>query len=160
MDFQLLAGRAFLPLAFKQLFMKLTLLILCMLVCSTVLAQSRAEKKIRERLAFQTASWNSGDIEGFMQTYWKSDSLMFIGKNGVKRGWQATLESYRKGYPDTTAMGKLSFDILQVKKLSRKYYYVVGKWMLARSIGDLSGHYDLLFRKIKGKWYIVSDHSS
>ncbi|MGN6164279.1 MAG: DUF4440 domain-containing protein, partial [Flavisolibacter sp.] len=63
-------------------------------------------------------------------------------------------------YPDTTAIGQLSFDILQVKKLSDEYYYVVGKWMLQRTIGNLSGHYDLLLRKINGNWVIVADHSS
>ena len=123
-------------------------------------AQSREEKKIRDLLSVQTESWNRGDIEGFMQTYWNSDSLMFIGKNGVKRGWQETLNNYKKGYPDTAAMGKLSFDIIKIEKLSKEYYYVVGKWMLKRTAGDLSGHYDLLLKKINGEWKIVSDHSS
>jgi len=86
--------------------------------------------------------------------------LMFIGKNGINWGWQTTLENYKKRYPDTTAMGKLSFDIILVKELSPGYCYVVGKWMLTRSIGDLSGHYDLLFRKINGRWLIIADHSS
>ena len=122
--------------------------------------QSKDEQEIRHLLATQTQAWNKGDIEGFMQTYWKSDSLMFIGKSGVHLGWQETLNNYKKSYPDTTAMGKLSFDIITIKKLSPEYYYVVGKWMLKRSIGDLSGHYDLLLKKIKGKWYIISDHSS
>ena len=57
-------------------------------------------------------------------------------------------------------MGKLSFDIIRIEKLSKKYYYVVGKWMLKRSIGDLSGHYNLLLKKINGEWKIVADHSS
>ncbi|MDQ3277779.1 MAG: nuclear transport factor 2 family protein, partial [Bacteroidota bacterium] len=108
----------------------------------------------------QTESWNRGDLKGFMQTYWKSDSLMFIGKNGIQWGWQQTLENYQRSYPDTISMGKLSFDILVVKPLSPEYYYVVGKWMLKRSIGDLSGHYNLLLRKIRGRWVIVADHSS
>ncbi len=111
-------------------------------------------------LEVQTTAWNRGDLEGFMQTYWNNDSLMFIGKNGIKWGWQNTLENYKKGYPDTTAMGKLSYDLIQVKQLSPEYFFVVGKWMLKRSIGDLSGHYNLVLRKIKGKWYIVADHSS
>lgn len=123
-------------------------------------AQSSGESGIRELLAQQTASWNGGDIEGFMKTYWKSDSLMFIGKNGVHFGWQETLDNYKKGYPDKTAMGQLSFDIIGIKQLSPEYYYVVGKWMLKRSIGDLSGHFDLLLKKIEGAWRIISDHSS
>jgi ketosteroid isomerase-like protein len=99
-------------------------------------------------------------VEGFMQTYWKSDSLMFIGKSGVVRGWQQTLDNYKKGYPDTAAMGKLSFDIIQVKPVSEEYAFVVGKWMLKRSIGDVSGHYTLLLRRMDGQWRIVADHSS
>lgn len=134
---------------------------LTLLFISTVsFAQTNDESDIRKLLAFQTETWNKGDIEGFMQTYWKSDSLMFIGKSGVHRGWQETLNNYKKGYPDTTAMGKLSFDIIEIKQLSPDYAYVVGKWMLKRTIGDLSGHYDLLMRKINGRWFIVSDHSS
>ncbi len=140
--------------------MKTQLLFLLLLLGSAGQAQPKADLEIRRLLATQTEAWNRGDLEGFMQTYWKSDSLMFIGKNGVKWGWQETLSNYKKSYPDTTAMGLLSFDILQVKKLSAEYYYVVGKWMLKRTAGDLSGHYDLLLKKIKGRWVIVADHSS
>jgi len=136
------------------------LCLLLLFISQVSFAQSSDEKEIRKILAVQTGTWNKGDIEGFMQTYWKNDSLLFIGKNGVKWGWQAALDNYKKNYPDTVAMGKLSFDILVIKKLAVNYYYVVGKWSLARSIGDLSGHYDLLLRKIKGKWVIVADHSS
>jgi ketosteroid isomerase-like protein len=123
-------------------------------------SQSTNEKEIRKVLTDQMLSWNHGDLEAFMQGYWKSDSLMFIGKSGVTNGWQQTLNNYEKGYPDTAAMGKLSYEIIQVKKLSPEYYHVVGKWMLKRSIGDLAGHYTLLFKKIKSRWVIVSDHSS
>ena len=140
--------------------MKMKLLYCFLIVSTLVHSQSKEEKEIRRLLAVQTECWNRGDIEGFMQTYWKNDSLLFIGKSGVHFGWQETLDNYKKGYPDTTAMGQLSFDILIVKKLSPEYYYVVGKWMLKRSMGDLSGHYDLLLRRINGKWYIIADHSS
>jgi uncharacterized protein (TIGR02246 family) len=142
--------------------MRLKLLFTAILFVSATFsqAQSKDEQQIRNLLQTQVEAWNRGDLEAFMQTYWKSDSLMFIGKNGIKWGWNETLANYKKGYPDTAAMGKLSFNIIQVKRLSVMYCYVVGKWMLTRSVGDLSGHYDLLLRKIKGKWVIISDHSS
>jgi len=57
-------------------------------------------------------------------------------------------------------MGSLSFDLIKVQRLSPEYYFVVGKWFLKRTVGDIGGHYDLLFRKINGRWFIVSDHSS
>ena len=144
----------------KAFIMRIFLLSLSCIFITVCSAQKTEEATIRQLLKTQTEAWNRGDLEGFMQTYWKNDSLMFIGKSGVTRGWQQTLKNYRKGYPDTAAMGKLSFDIVLVKNLSPEYFFVVGKWMLKRSIGDASGHYDLLMRKIKGRWVIIADHSS
>jgi hypothetical protein len=118
------------------------------------------EAVIRSILDHQTSAWNRGSLEEFMQGYWKNDSLMFIGKSGVTYGWTNTLENYRKGYPDTSAMGQLHFDIIRVRTLSKKYAEVIGRWTLKRSAGDLTGHFSLLFRKIDGEWVIVSDHSS
>ena len=120
----------------------------------------RDELAIRNILATQTAAWNLGSIDNFMKGYWENDSLMFIGKSGVTYGWTNTLNNYKKGYPDTAAMGKLTFNLIKVKKLSEKYYHVTGKWFLKRSIGDIGGHYTLLFRKIDGRWVIIADHSS
>jgi len=140
--------------------MKKILLVPVLFFSLTALTQSGDELAIRHLLEDQVKAWNQGNLESFMQGYWKNDSLMFIGKSGINWGWQKTLANYKKSYPDTTAMGKLSFNIIVVKKISPEYYYVVGKWMLKRSIGDLSGHYNLLFRKINGSWLIIADHSS
>ncbi|MBC9910889.1 YybH family protein [Chitinophaga varians] len=123
-------------------------------------AQQNDRRQIEGLMAAQTSAWNRGDIDAFMQTYWHSDSLLFIGKNGVTYGWQATLDRYKKNYPDTTAMGKLDFQLLEFKPLARDVYFVVGKWHLQRSIGDLQGHFSLTLRRIRGAWKIIADHSS
>ena len=123
-------------------------------------AQSADEKAIRQVLDEQIKYWNNNDLEQFMKGYWNSDSVLFIGKSGPKYGYQTTLENYRKGYPNKEAMGVLSFDILQIKRLSVLYYFVVGKFHLERTIGNAEGYFTLLFKKVKGKWVIVADHSS
>jgi len=140
--------------------MKLLLTFLTALTLLTTYAQNKDEQAIRNLLADQTKNWNKGNIEAFMQGYWHSDSLLFVGKNGPKYGFKTTLENYKKSYPDTATMGKLSFEILKVEQLSPDRYFVLGKWMLKRSIGDLSGYYTLLFRKINNQWVIIADHSS
>lgn len=122
-------------------------------------AQANDETAIRNAMNQQLVAWNNGDIDAFMKTYWKSDSLLFVN-NPPTYGWQQTLDNYKKGYPDTATMGKLSFDLLQLKKLSEEYYFVLGKWHLTRTAGDVGGVFTLLFRKINGKWLIVVDHSS
>lgn len=124
------------------------------------IAQSADEAAIRNILANQTQSWNQGNLEKFMEGYLPTDSLMFIGKSGLTYGFKSTLSNYKRNYSDTTQMGKLSFELLQVKKLSNEYYFVVGKWFLKRTVGDIGGHYTLLFRKINGEWKIIADHSS
>ena len=123
------------------------------------IAQPVDEIAIRKVLSSQVAAWNSGNIENFMEGYWVSDSMMFIGKS-VTYGWQKTLDNYKNRYPDTTAMGKLSFNVLEFKPLSPVYYFVIGKWLLQRSMGNLEGYFTLLFKKIKGQWFIIADHSS
>ena len=138
----------------------LLLILISILWSSTGFTQDRNARAILDLLDTQTAAWNKGDLQAFMKGYWENDSLRFIGKSGITYGWSNTLANYKRGYPDTAAMGKLQFTILVVKKLSPRYYEVVGKWYLKRSIGDASGHYTLLLRKIKGSWVIVSDHSS
>jgi ketosteroid isomerase-like protein len=131
-----------------------------LLTTSFTFAQSKDESAIRQILDNQTAAWNRGDVDGFMKGYWENDSLMFIGKSGVTYGWSNTLKNYKKNYPDTATMGKLAFTLIEVKKLSKEYYHITGKWFLKRSIGDVGGHFTLLFRKINGRWVIISDHSS
>lgn len=135
------------------------LLLLCFSTHS--FSQNKDEKQIRSILALQTQAWNEGDIERFMKGYWNNDSLMFIGQSGITYGYQQTLNNYKKNYPDKATMGELAFSNLKLKKISGDSYFVVGKWYLTRKEkGDLSGHFTLIWKKIKGAWVIVSDHSS
>lgn len=139
---------------------KILSLLLACLLCTIAFGQSADEKAIRKILYEQTLAWSKGDLDEFMKGYWNNDSLMFIGKSGVTYGYQNTLANYKKNYSSTDEMGTLLFNLIKVQRLSAEYYFVVGKWHLKRNAGDIGGHYDLLFRKIKGRWYIVADHSS
>ena len=107
--------------------MKRIILLAAILISIAAFSQSKParpaggdEITIRKILDDQAMAWNRGDIEGFMQGYWKNDSLLFIGKSGITTGWQRTLNNYKKSYPDTTAMGKLAFDIVLVKNQKLK----------------------------------------
>lgn len=138
---------------------KIFLAALCFISIATF-AQNKNEIAILKMLQAQETAWNNGSLDIFMKGYWQNDSLLFIGKNGPKYGYTTTLENYKKGYPDTARMGKFTSTILSLKKLSTKYYFVTGKWYLKRSVGDISGYYTLLIKKINGEWVIVADHSS
>ena len=140
--------------------MKKLVFILGMLISVSSMAQSNDEKIIRNILADQISFWNKGDIPGFMQGYWNSDSLVFVGKNGPTYGYNNTLRNYQKNYPNKHYMGILNFDILSVQPMEKDHFFVIGKFIFQRKVGDASGHFTLILRRINGVWKIVSDHSS
>jgi hypothetical protein len=115
---------------------------------------------ILETLHDQEIAWNDGSPEKFMEGYWKSDSMQFVGKTAINYGWQTTLDNYKLKYPDTVAMGKLRFEILKVNPLSQDAAWLTGRFFLKRSIGDLSGIFTIVLRKIDGHWFIVYDHTA
>jgi ketosteroid isomerase-like protein len=133
----------------------------CLLIlglCLCLKAQDR--QAILKLMETQRQDWNRGDIDGFMQGYWKSDSLMFVGKSGPTYGWQNTLNNYKRGYPDKATMGILTFDILKVDVLDPKNAFVFGAWHVKQEKGTIGGYYTLWFKKINGEWKIVVDHTS
>ncbi|MEY4333693.1 MAG: hypothetical protein RLZZ196_2436 [Bacteroidota bacterium] len=140
--------------------MKKILLLACIIISLTSKAQTNDEKIIRNMLADQISFWNKGDIPSFMKGYWENDSLVFIGKNGPTYGYNNTLRNYQKNYPNKDYMGVLNFDIISVQPIEKDHYFVIGKFMLQRKVGDASGHFTLIFKRINGVWKIVSDHSS
>jgi len=125
--------------------------------CSSV---SSIQHEISSTMSAQQSAWNTGDLVGFMNGYWESDSLRFLGKDGVTLGWKSSLERYQRSYPSKEKMGTLRFDDLRIEVLNGKNAYVDGRWNLFRSSDTLSGHFTLLWKRINGRWVIVSDHSS
>lgn len=121
-----------------------------------------ADAAIRGVLQAQESAWNRGDLEGFMEGYWQSDSLRFVSGGNVRYGWQATLEAYRRGYPDRATMGTLSFTVLDVHLVGRDDAYVLGRWTLAReaSFEPAAGLFTLLFHRFPAGWRILHDHTS
>ena len=119
-----------------------------------------AEADIRAVLTMQMDAWNRGDVDTFMQSYWKSDETQFLGANGVVRGWQAVLERYRKSYPDRKAMGHVSFSHLEVHVDCSDSAWVIGQYQLERESDHPAGIFTLNFRKFPEGWRIVADHTT
>ena len=138
--------------------MKKIILSLCIFYGSSLIAQKDVFM-VRAEMEAQQSSWNNGDIPGFMEYYWRSDSLKFIGSKGITYGWQNTLDKYLKSYPDKAAMGVLKVTIKEATQLSPTSIYVIGQWELEKE-KPAGGHFTLLWKKINDKWVIVTDHTS
>lgn len=139
---------------------KIVLLIL-ILNGSLLFSQKKTNqiKDVKYNMKAQELAWNNADIRSFMKYYWNSDSLKFIGSKGITYGWQKTYDNYIKGYPNKDAMGVLIFTIKEITQLSKTSIYVIGQWELKKE-KPAGGYFTLLWKKIKGQWVIVSDHTS
>lgn len=132
-----------------------------LLMAGASLGQSTAsESAIRKVMDEQAAAWNKGDIDGYMKGYWVSEKLTFVSGDTVTRGWQATLDRYKKGYNTREKMGVLTFSDLEITVLSKDAAIVLGSWHLKRLKDEPHGKFTLVFRKFKEGWRITLDHTS
>ncbi|MGB7395398.1 MAG: nuclear transport factor 2 family protein [Pricia sp.] len=136
-----------------------TICLTCLTALTVVSAQSEDVKIIKSILAEQQKAWSDNDLEGFMQGYWESDSLTYYSRGKITRGWQTTLDNYKKGYPSKADTGTLNFEIDAITQINEDAYYVMGKYFLTREVGDANGTFMIIFKRIEGEWKIVADSS-
>ena len=144
--------------------MKKYLLIICTLILSQTGFTQTTEQEDKEAilavLKAQRLAWSDHNIEEFMEGYWKSDSLKFYGSNGVTYGWDNTLDRYKQAYPTPDHTGILSFKINAISKITDEAYYVMGEYHLKRTVGNATGIFMIIFKRIDGEWKIIADTSS
>lgn len=134
-----------------------------MIISTSGLAQTKNDKisaDIRAVMDAQAAAWNRGDIEGYMKGYWNAPALVFVSGDTVTKGWQPTLDRYKKRYDSRAKMGTLAFSDLEIEVLSKDSATVLGSWALTRENDNPRGKFTLVFRKFKDGWRIVHDHTS
>jgi len=115
---------------------------------------------IRTVLDTQVAAWNRGDIEGFMDGYWRSGETVFVSGDTVTHGWAVVLDRYKKGYSTREKMGTLTFSDLEIKVISKDTAVALGRWQLTRASDTPHGRFTLIFRHKAEGWRIVHDHTS
>jgi beta-aspartyl-peptidase (threonine type) len=131
------------------------------LCCASAVWGTSGEQQIRDLLNAQVAAWNKGDLEGFMQGYWRSPELTFQSGANVTRGWQPTLERYRKRYQsEGKEMGHLDFENLEITMLAKNAAFVRGGYRLTmKDDSRPHGLFTLILRKLPEGWRIVHDHT-
>jgi len=115
---------------------------------------------IRQVMGDQQQAWSRHDLEGFMHGYWQSDSLKFYGQSGLTKGWQPTLDNYKKSYPSPAHSGELSFELLDISPIAKDAYWVMGRYHLEREVGDNQGTFIVIFKNIQDQWKIIADMSA
>ena len=122
--------------------------------------KSEIASEIRAVLSAQQDAWNRGDVEEFMNGYWRSEETVFVSGDEVTRGWQKVLDRYKRKNSDRTKMGRLNFFDLEITPLSDESAVVLGRWKLERKKDQPHGRFTLIFRRFPDGWKIVHDHTS
>lgn len=144
----------------------LFLLLLFSLALAARLLATSPDAREADRVAInkvfteQTASWNRGDIDTFLQGYWHSPELTFAGSSGVARGYDGVLARYKKNYPDRAAMGTLDLSDIEIRFVGPDAALVLGRWHLQRATGDIGGVTSIVLERFPEGWRIIHDHTS
>jgi len=131
------------------------------LIAGRTLGQdSTDDGAVRSLLDNQVAAWNRGDVDGFMQGYWDSDSTVFSSGGTLTIGYREVLSRYRKAYDSRKKMGVLKFSDLAIQFLSSKIAVAMGIWDLVRISNSVWGRFTLIIEKKPEGWRITHDHTS
>lgn len=118
------------------------------------------EQEIRAVIQAQQDAWNHGDIDAFMNGYWRSEQTLFVSGDDVTRGWKTVNERYKAKYSDHEKMGTLTFSDLEIRVLTDDAAVALGHWQLARKKDNPRGRFTLIFRRVPEGWRIIHDHTS
>ena len=130
-------------------------------LASTAFAEDKAAEPIRKILTAQSDAWNKGDLDGFLETYWKSEDLVFFSGGTISKGHKAVADRYAKRYKaEGKEMGKLEFIGLEVEMLGKDTAFARGKWKLEMKAEKPEGLFTLILKKTSDGWKIVHDHTS
>jgi beta-aspartyl-peptidase (threonine type) len=117
--------------------------------------------EIRAVLDAQVGAWNKGDLEGFMDGYWRSPELTFTSGATLTKGWNETLARYKKRYQsEGREMGTLAFSDLEIQTLGADSALVRGQWKLTLKDSSPGGRFTLILRRFSEGWRIIHDHTS
>ncbi|MFQ5746071.1 MAG: YybH family protein [Gemmatimonadota bacterium] len=106
-------------------------------------------------------AWNRGELEGFLDDYLDSPRTTYVGRGGLRTGFESIRERYAPLFAPGAPRDSLRFEDLSVRGLGSGYALATARWILYRD-GSVtgSGPFTLVLRRVGGEWKIIHDHSS
>lgn len=140
--------------------LRISIVVLIFFIPARSFSQSKDVKKILAVMRLEEKYWNNGDIDGYVSLYAPGDSTRMILSKGAAYGKKNILAFYKKYWP-REKMGQLVLDGESLERISDKFYYVTGYFHVTYPDGKkIDGRYSGLMKKVKGEWYLYTDHSS
>lgn len=133
--------------------------------------EPEVKAEIETLITEHAAVWNRGDLEEFAGYY--AEDAVFLSPTGVTRGRDEVLARYQDRYPDKSAMGHLTLEVLDMRFAYGEVgedghrtvtgVSVAGRWTLTYPEGDREEASGLTLVVLRpgpqGGWLIVQDAS-
>jgi L-asparaginase / beta-aspartyl-peptidase len=119
-------------------------------------------EQIYEVLLKMLDRWNAHDVEGYLNIYWKSPSLLVVVDSEQYNGWQELRDSYINGYPNRDSMGYITPARIQIKLLKPDLALALTWWSISfpNSKQKVVGNSTMNLERFDDGWKIVASHSS
>lgn len=115
----------------------------------------------QQLLEFQADAWNSGNLDGFLDTYADGARLTCFSGSTMIQDRNQLLEHYRDRWAKGES-GRLEFSDLRFERMGQDWALAAGRWRLTQSSGDVKeGLFSAFFHRFPREgWKVVHNHNS
>ena len=119
--------------------------------------------EIEAMMESSAASWNQGDLDGFLDDY--AEDASFVTSAGLVHGLAAIRGIYERGYwrDGRGPQDALRFEDFDIRATGPAAAIAFGRFVLydrESGASTATGTFSLTLRRAAGGWEIVHDHSS
>lgn len=123
---------------------------------------SREQLDVTKVVLAQEASWNKGDLDGYLAKFKDAQDTEAV-LNGPVRGLGNIRAAYHTNFPNAETMGRLEQSEVEVRELGPDFALATGRYQLSRSKkggGDAQGTFTEIFEKTADGWRLVFSQTS
>ena len=118
------------------------------------------EKEIYDEVNRAVDAWNHHNLDGYLDSFWRSDSLVVVVEGETVRGWDLLSKALHLGYPNPSEMGSLTLDRVQVQMLSSDIGMAVTWDTVSFPKKKEFGTSTIVMKKLPEGWRVVVMHTS
>jgi uncharacterized protein (TIGR02246 family) len=119
-------------------------------------------QQVYDVLVKMMTRWNSHDLDGYLECFWKSPELIDIVDSEVNIGWQELHDSYKNGFHNPDEMGVITPMRIQVRLVKDDLAFALTHWTVTfpRSTHPIIGIDSNYLQKFDDGWKVISAHTS
>jgi uncharacterized protein (TIGR02246 family) len=118
------------------------------------------EKEIYDEVTKACDAWNRHDLDGYLDSFWRSDALVVVVEGETVHGWDLLSKALHTGYPNPSEMGVLTLDRAQVQMLAPDFAEVLTWDTISFAKKKEFGTSTIVMKRLPEGWRVVLMHTS